>query len=253
MSENSPKGKTPKKSQKTENPHKEHRKNVRKRYIEAGLDSFPEHNILEMLLFFGIPFKDTNVLAHDLMEKFGSFSGVLEADYADLINVKGMTENAACLLTMILPVVKKYQDDKLSKTKVLETTEDIVKYISPKFIDTVNEKVFVICFDSKNKLICTRQLGEGDLSEAQFELKKLASIVLETKASKVVLVHNHPNLIALPSIEDVEATKTAFNFLASLKVILADHIIVAKNGDSCSMLNHPKYAHIFYGLDKLFD
>lgn len=253
MNENSSKGEMPSKSQKDENPHKGHRKRVVKRYLEGGLDSFPDHNILEMLLFFGIPQKDTNEIAHDLIEKFGSFSGVFEADYADLKNVKGMTENAACLLTMFLPVIKRYQDDKLSEVKVLETTEDIVKYISPKFIDSVNERIFVICFDSKNELICTRQLCEGDLSEAQFELKKLASIVLETKASKVILVHNHPNLIALPSVEDVEATKTAFNFLSSLKVILADHIIVAKNGESCSMLNHPKYAHIFYGLDKLFD
>ncbi len=253
MNENSSKDEMLQKSKKLENPHKGHRQRVLKRYLESGLDSFPDHNILEMLLFFCIPQKDTNIIAHELMEKFGSFSGVLEADFADLKNVKGMTENAASLLTMILPIIKRYQDDKLSEKRVLETTEDIVKYISPKFIDSVNERVFVICFDSKNELICTRLLSEGDISEAQLEFKKLASIVIETKASKVILVHNHPNLIALPSVADVEATKEVFNFLSKLKVMLADHIIVAKNGESCSMLNNPRYTNIFYGLENLFD
>ena len=93
------------------NIHKGHREKVKQRYYEAGLNSMPDHNILEMLLFFGIPYKDTNEMAHELIARFGSFSGVLEADVKDLVTVKGMTENAAFLITMILPLYKRYMED----------------------------------------------------------------------------------------------------------------------------------------------
>lgn len=90
-------GETVKKTEKNDNPHKGHRIKVRNRYYETGFNGMADHNVLEMLLFFGIPFKDTNELAHDLIARFGSFSAVLEADVKDLVSVKGMTENAACL------------------------------------------------------------------------------------------------------------------------------------------------------------
>ena len=86
------------------NIHNGHRKKVKERYYANGLKGMPPHNILEMLLFFGIPYKDTNPIAHDLIDRFGSLSAVLEAKHSDLLSVKGMTENAACLITMILPL-----------------------------------------------------------------------------------------------------------------------------------------------------
>lgn len=210
------------------------------------------HNVLEMLLFFGIPRKDTNDIAHLLIEKFGSFAGVLQADFEDLKSVKGMTESAACLITMLLPIYKKYQADLFSSKPKLEKAQDIVNYILPKFADSENERVFAICFDAKQNVICTKQLCEGDLSGANFDLKKLAKVVLQTNTSRVVLVHNHPTLIALPSETDVETTQMIYDFLQQIGVTLSDHIIVAKNGESCSMINHPRYTHIFYGLEPLF-
>ena len=93
------------------NIHNGHRKKVKERYYANGLKGMPPHNILEMLLFFGIPYKDTNPIAHDLIDRFGSLSAVLEAKHSDLLSVKGMTENAACLITMILPLYKRYYQE----------------------------------------------------------------------------------------------------------------------------------------------
>lgn len=228
-----------------ENIHKGHRQKVKERYLEVGLDSMPDHNVLEMLLFFAIPFKDTNETAHLLMEKFGSFSGVLKASVADLKNVKGMTENAACLISMLLPIYKRYTDDLVLKKPQLITTQDIVDFIKPKFIDCSNERAYVLCFDNKHSLICARLLDEGDIASATLNMRSLAATVLETKAKSCVLVHNHPNAIALPSAEDIDATKTASDLLQKLKVRLEDHLIIAEN-QYCSMINMPKCSHIFY-------
>ncbi|MGN1194193.1 MAG: RadC family protein [Acutalibacteraceae bacterium] len=237
---------------KDKNPHQGHRQKARERYYKGGLDCMPDHNVLEMLLFFGIPYKDTNEIAHSLIEKFGSFSGVLKADRTDLQNVKGMTENAACLISMLLPVFKRYTDDLMKEKPTLETTEQIVNFIKPRFIDTTNEKVYLICFDCNHALISVRFIDEGDIASANINLRKIASTVIETKAASVILVHNHPNSISLPSQADIGATKKAYELLSMLKVRLLDHIIISQTGH-CSMVSVPKFAHIFYGLDPIFD
>lgn len=232
------------------NIHKGHRQKVKKRYIEAGFEGMADHNVLELLLFFGIPYKDTNPIAHELMETFGNFSGVLKASISELKSVKGMTENAACLLNMILPVYARYYADTVAERPTLMTTQEIVDYMRPKFLDTSNERAYVMCFDHNHYLIAVRKLSDGDIYSTLFDMRKLAAAVLETKATGVVLVHNHPNGISLPSSDDVTQTKNAYEFLQSLKVSLMDHIIISREGH-CSMISLPKFAHLFYGLDPL--
>lgn len=233
------------------NIHKGHRQKVKNRYIETGFDGMADHNILELLLFFGIPYKDTNTIAHDLMDTFGNFSGVLKASIAELKSVKGMTENAACLINMILPLYSRYSSDVKTERPTLMTTEEVVDYMRPKFLDTTNERAYAMCFDHNHYLIAVRKLSEGDAYTTLFDMRKLASAVLETKATGVLLVHNHPNGISLPSSDDIAQTKSAYEFLNSLKVSLMDHIIISQEG-CCSMISVPKFAHLFYGLDPLF-
>lgn len=235
-------------SDEKENIHKGHRQKMKERYYSVGLDSMPDHNIIEMLLFFGIPYRDTNETAHLLMDKFGSFSGVLRASVNELKSVKGMTDNAACLLSMVLPVYKRYWDDLTSKKPQLYSAKQIADFIRPRFIDSSNERVYALCFDGNHRLIGTKMLNEGDVSSAYFDLRALAGSVLETKAENVVLVHNHPTNIALPSADDVETTQSVCDFLKYMKVRLCDHIIVTDT-DFCSMAGTPKFAGIFYGAN----
>ena len=233
------------------NIHKGHRQKVKRRYIETGLEGMADHNILELLLFFGIPYKDTNPIAHELMETFGSFSGVLKASIPELKSVKGMTENAACLLNMILPVYTRYYADSIAERPTLLSVDEMINYMRPKFLDTSNERAYAMCFDCNHCLIAVRKLSDGDVNSTLFDMRKLATAVLETKAAGVVLVHNHPNGIALPSAADIEQTKNAYDFLQSLKVTLMDHIILSPDGGKCSMVSTIKFAHLFYGLDSL--
>ena len=228
------------------NIHKGHRDKVKKRYYESGLSGMPDHNILELLLFFGIPQKDTNGIAHELIETFGSFSGVLEASKTELQSVKGMTENAACLLSLFLPVYKRYVKDLNKKKRKFESAKDIADYIRPFFLDTQNERIYVMCFDLYDKMIACRVVSDGDRASCYLDLAKLASIVLEVKAKKIVLVHNHPNGTLLPSGDDVKITELARDMLLYFDIQLKDHIIITDKSFS-TMAGSPYFTHVIYG------
>lgn len=236
----------------SKNPHKGHRQKVRQSYYENGLRGMPDHNVLEMLLFFGIPYKDTNEIAHRLMDKFGSFSGVLHADVSALMSVKGMTENAACLLNVLLPVFARYSEDINSKKPQLTETKEIVRFISPKFVGALNERVYILCFDKNHTFINSRLVNEGDSASVFVNFRTIASAVLETKATSAVLVHNHPNTIALPSPNDLAATSQVYDFLKTMNVALYDHIIIAGN-KFCSMAQTPRFSHIFFDGEAVAD
>lgn len=230
-----------------QNIHQGHRKKVKSRYYETGLTGMPEHNILEFLLFFGIPQKDTNDLAHELINRFGSFSGVLEAKMSDLMDVKGMTENAACLLTLFLPVYKKYTEDLHKKRPIMSARKDYVKYLKNLYLDSPNnERVYILCFDSNNRLIACRKISEGDFSSALFDIRKIASAVLEVNAKKVILSHNHPNGQLEPSRDDCKITKDLSDLLSLFKVKFVDHVIITDTS-YFSMSGSMIYAHYVNG------
>ena len=234
------------------NVHKGHRQKVRQRYLANGLEGEPAHNVLELLLFYAIPYKDTNPIAHALIDRFGSLSGVLRAGVPELASVKGMGENAAILLHLVLDVYKAYADDLLQTGDTMETAEEIVAYMRPKFINSADEKVYVLCFGANGKLLAVRKVAQGDLVGARIDMRAIAAIVLETNAQDVVLLHNHPNGIASPSGEDIETTKQLYVFLNTMHAHLVNHIIVTENG-YYSMADKARFVHLFYGMEPLVD
>ncbi|MBQ8503736.1 MAG: RadC family protein [Clostridia bacterium] len=236
---------------KTENTHKGHRTRMREGFFLRGFDGLADHEVLEMLLYFVIPQRDTNKIAHELIDYYGSFSAVLKADRASLTKHKYITDNAACLINMILPLYKRYLENLSLLEPNYTDTESLVEFLRSKYSITENECVYALCFDPQHHLIACRKLNEGDISSSMFDLRKLASVVLETKATSVIISHNHPHGVTLPSREDVAVTESAYKLLRSLKVELSDHIIVSETSFN-SMVKMPRFAHIFYGLDPLF-
>lgn len=231
------------------NIHRNHRQKVRERYYASGFKGVASHNILEMLLFFGIPYKDTNPIAHELIDKFGSLSAVLEADVADLKQVKGMTENAACLISMILPIYQRYKQDLITRRPNFNSIDETVEYLRSLYIDNNNiERIFVLCFDADDTLLTYRMVGEGDVSSARFDFRKFASAVLETNASTVIVSHNHPHGIAVPSFEDEQVTIRMASILNAFGVRFSDHIIVADK-NYFSMKSSPRYMEHFYNFE----
>ena len=237
------------------NIHRNHRQKVREKYYASGFCGMASHNILEMLLFFGIPYKDTNPIAHELIDRFGSLSAVFEADRTDLMQIKGMTENAACLITMILPLYQKYSHELVKRRPRFKNLKETADFLRTLYLDNNNiERVFLLCFDANNSLITYRMIGEGDVSSSNFDMRKLASAVLETNAASVILSHNHPHGIAAPSFQDGEATVAIAALLNNFNVKFSDHIIVTDK-DYFSMANSPRFVRYFYNFEekKKFD
>lgn len=214
--------------------HDGHRKRLRKRYLEEGLDNFTDIQVLELLLFFSVPRKDTNPIAHALLDHFGSLSQVLEASPEELKKVKEVGETSALLLSLINDVARYYQVDRTQREKILPTVQACGEYMVPYFFGRQVETVFLLCMDAKCKVLCCKEVGEGSVNSAGISVRKIVETALGANATTVVLAHNHPSGIALPSNEDVLTTRRIAAALNAVEIHLADHIVVA-DGDYVSM------------------
>ena len=213
--------------------HDGHREKLRHRFAEGGGQQFTDCELLELLLFYAIPRRDTNDLAHRLLEQYGSLSGVLSAPAADLQQVEGIGESAAVLVKLAPELCRRARDGAGRET-VLSSTEAAGRYLTERFAGESGEAVYQLCLDKKGKLLVCRRIGDGGLGSAGFSVRKLVENAVLSAASGVILSHNHPSGIALPSREDYGATELAARALDAVGVPLLDHIIVA-DGDVVSM------------------
>lgn len=215
--------------------HDGHRQRLKDRFVLEGLDNFNELQVLELLLFYAIPRLDTNPLAHRLLTRFGSLSQVLEAPIEELQKVEGMGPNAAVLLHLTTEVGRYYMVNRAMQNTVLSTTDKCGEFLAPFFHGRRNETVYLLCLDAKCKLLCCREVSEGSVNSAGVSPRKVVEIALGANATTVVLAHNHPSGIAVPSAEDVQTTYRVASALDTVEITLADHIIVA-DGDYTSMV-----------------
>lgn len=153
--------------------HDGHRQRLKKRFLEEGLDNFSDIQVLELLLFYCIPRKDTNPIAHSLLGHFGSLSQVLEATPEELRKVEGVGETAATFLHLITDVGRYYLVNRSTQFSVLPTIEDCARYIQPFFFGRRNETVFLLCLDAKCKVLCCKKVGEGSVNSAGISIRKI--------------------------------------------------------------------------------
>ena len=220
--------------------HDGHRQRMRDRYIREGLDHFSDVQVLEFLLFYTIKRRDTNPIAHRLLNHFGSLAQVLEAPIDQLQKVEGIGPESAMLLHFANALGRYYIVNRAMQNKVLNTTEKCGEFLMSFFHGRRNETVFLLCLDAKCKMLCCREVGEGSVTSAAVSPRKVAEIALGCNATSVVLAHNHPSGIAVPSIEDVQTTYRVASALETVEILLADHIVVA-DGDYTSMLQSGYY------------
>lgn len=207
--------------------HEGHRDRLKARFKDHGLDSFNDLNALELLLFYAIPRRDTNVLAHELLDRFGSLSGVFSAGIRELTEVPGIGENAAMLIRLVPQMMKKCRMSQVSDIRVFKGSRELGQFLLPRFMDERDEMVLIMCLDSRNALICCEVLNRGVVNAVDITVRRMIEIALKNKASSVVLAHNHPEGIAMPSREDEFFTKKARDALRIMDMELLDHIIVA--------------------------
>lgn len=207
--------------------HDGHRERMKNKLLEQGLDVFDDHNVLELLLFYSMPRKDTNPLAHELLNHFGSLEAVFEAPVEELSKINGIGENTITLLKLIPEVSRRYFIDKNKFDNILDSSKKAGEYLIARYMYERDEVVYVLCLDSKCKVICCKELFRGVANSAEISVRKIAELALAKNATSIIISHNHTSGIALPSIEDEIATKRIKTALASMGIALSDHIIVA--------------------------
>lgn len=208
--------------------HDGHREKMRCRYLSGGLDHFADHEALELLLYYAIPRRDTNPIAHALMDRYGSLSAVLAAPVEDLQRVEGIGESAAILLKLVPGLCSKARlADAARQDLILNTAARAGAYLLERFDGETNEVIYQLCLDRKGKLLACKRLSEGNIGFAALDIRRMVEHAILNSASAVILAHNHPSGMAMPSEEDYGATQSAKAALETIGVVLADHIIVA--------------------------
>ena len=208
--------------------HDGHREKMRRRFQETGLEGFADHEALELLLYYAIPRRDTNELAHRLLTRYGSLAALLQAPEEHLQRTEGIGESAAVFLKLVPAFVYKAQRSAGQET-VLNSTEKAGRYLLARFAGERNEVIYQLCLDRKGKLLACKRLSEGGSAAAELNIRRLVENALLSSASAVILSHNHPSGIALPSREDYATTQQAQDALRTIGVELLDHIIVAED------------------------
>lgn len=210
-----------------ENIHKDHRKRLRGRYEKYGLESFEEHNILELLLFYSIPRADTNGIAHELINTFGSLYDVLCAPYEALLQVKGVGPASASLIRTVSDTAREANLRNIASTP-LDDYPRLVMYATEWFIGKPAGVVAVILLDDKNRVIRTETLSASHTIRTTSYVKVLTDLAETHTAFRLVLMHNHANGIMKPSDEDLYLTEQLYNTLREKNILLMEHLIVHK-------------------------
>ncbi len=209
--------------------HNGHRQRLKHRFRQEGLEHFDDLHILELLLFYCVPRQDTNPLAHRLLDKFGTLSQVLEATAEELEKVEGIGENVSTFLSLIPAVNRAYQIRREQNVNIITNLEEAGEYLFPYLAGLRNENVYMLCLDVKGKVLCCKKLGEGSINSATVPVRRIVEVALNANASDVILAHNHPGGLAIPSAEDVSTTLSVAAALRAVDIELADHIVVSDN------------------------
>ncbi len=214
--------------------HDGHRQRVKKEFLTTQGQGWPEHRLLELLLFYAIPQGDVNGLAHALIDRFGSLSGVLDASAEELKKTPGVGDHTAALLKLIPAMGRSYVSSRSSLDDRVTTTEEAVAVLRPYFFGARNEMVYILAVDGKRKVLGVRQISEGCVFASDVNIRRIAEEALSLRATGVYLAHNHISNLAFPSDADWTSTDTARAALAGIGLELIDHIVFVDD-DAVSM------------------
>ena len=214
------------------NIHSGHRERMRTTIFEnGGFLGMPDHEVLEYILAIAIPRKDTNPLAHELINYFGSFANVLDASAKDLMKIKGVGERTAIFISSYKHILKRYKESKSLSIKTLSNSKDVREFIGDRIRFLPHEECYIILLNSSNAIIKCMQIGESGNNKVLFETKKVLEHAMALNASGVIIAHNHPSGNSEPSREDIKMTHDLFMGLAFSEIRLLDHFIYAQNNE----------------------
>ena len=206
--------------------HAGHRARMRKRFLTSGLEGFASHEVLEFLLFYPNQRRNTNDIAHQLISRFGSLPAVLEASYEELKQVQGVNDVTASYITFLPALFRRYVQEKEVLPEAFDTLSKLSRFCRSLFIGVKVEEAYVLLFDNAMHLLEFQLLSSGTVNGVPILTRKIAELALEKHAACVVITHNHPDGLPLPSDEDILTTQRISAALELFQIPLLEHILV---------------------------
>lgn len=209
------------------NVHAGHRGRIKERYMDEGLDNFSDHEVIELLLFYSIPQRNTNTIAHRMIKEFGTLHDLLEADPRDIERRCKVSLNTAILVSMVAPLSRQYLKQKWGNRPVVNSSTIAGNYALSLFAGRIYECFFIICLNSQNRVNHSALVHEGTINEAPVYPRIIVETALRHKANSIILAHNHPGGSLKASNADIDVTRKIYQAMKTISITVADHIIVA--------------------------
>ena len=210
------------------NIHGGHRQRIKERFLTTGADGFQKHQLLELLLFYGIPQKDTNPIAHRLINRFGGIRAVFEASVEELCEVEGISMNTATLIKLV-PAIWGMSLGEIDTSERYDTVSKLGKMLVRRYAGLTVETVLLVLLDNSWHIIDIVKLSDGSVNQVGIDTRKLVEVTIRKNASMVLLAHNHPNGNSVPSSEDLVTTKSVAKVMESIHVEFLEHLLIANN------------------------
>jgi len=207
-----------------------HRERLRERFLRTGAKGLQDYELLELLLSYAIPRKDVKPQAKELLRRFGSLAGVLDAPLEEVQEVKGIGPRAAALLRLAKEMGEVYLGERMRGVDVLSSPSRVVDFCLFRLKGEGEEKFMVIYLNVKNEVMDYEVIQEGTVDRSVVYPRRVAEKALRRRAASVIVVHNHPSGHPDPSPEDRRITRELVEALRPLEIRLLDHIIVGKRG-----------------------
>lgn len=220
----------------SEKDNQGHRERIKEKFLKNGIDGFAEYEILELLLTYCIPRKDTKPIAKELLNKFKSLDNIFKADFNKLFAIDGLGKNSIAFLKLIgdLPSII-YKDElknkKLVNKEILKISNKgiLLNYLRNKIGYEEKEKFYVIYLSSSNEVIEFEENSVGTLDRSSVYPREIYKKIINLNAKSIILAHNHPSDNITPSKSDIELTNEIAKGLKNFGALLIEHIIITKN------------------------
>jgi DNA repair protein RadC len=203
-----------------------HRNRLKSRFLKTGRESLADYELLELLLTYAIPRKDTKGIAKDLLVRFGSFASIFDQPVERLQEVKGIGPYTATFFIAIKEFMVRYLEQELEYTETISSPNDIAKFIQSHIGANPRENLMVLCLDDAKKLVYHECVIEGTVDRAPFYPREIMKAALIYNATSLILVHNHPSGDPIPSENDHIITKKLEEISSAFDISLLDHLIV---------------------------
>ena len=222
--------------EKTKNNAKGHRERVRKKFLENGFNGLEDYEVLELLLFYVIPRKDTKAIAKELIKKFKTLANVLKADTLELKTINGLGDVAITFLKMMGALPEKIYEDKLKNQKLIKDDKNkitdkevLLSFLRNKIGYEDVEKFYVIYLSSSNEVLAFEESSSGTLDRSSIYPREIYKRVIMENAKSIIIAHNHPSGNTCPSKCDIDITNEIAKGLKNFGALLLEHIIITRD------------------------